>query len=122
MDLWFSLSVRRNRKSFVLAFTGLYAFLVCVALVLGSLGVPQRVFYAIMIVFAIPTAVVTYTLSGQRLRDIGVTGWLALLWIPLGMLPDPFGAALALAFTIVLVFVPGTQGDNRYGPDPLESW
>lgn len=50
---------------------------------------------------------------------MNLTGWLALLWIPIGFLPEPINAAVYLAAWIVLCVVPGTQGDNRFGADPL---
>jgi uncharacterized membrane protein YhaH (DUF805 family) len=116
---WFSLSARRNRKSYILALLALYGILAAVVLILWYFGPSLRVWYLIMTIFLIPSAIVTYTLSGQRLRDFGVTGWLALLWLPIGMIPDPWGGATALAASIVLLTVPGTRGPNRYGPDPL---
>jgi len=49
----------------------------------------------------------TWRLSVMRLHDINWSGWCSLL------LPIPaVGSILAL----VLVFVPGTQGENDYGP------
>lgn len=45
----------------------------------------------------------------KRLHDIGWTGWLALLsLVPIA------------GFVIVVVnwFIPGNQGENKYGPDP----
>lgn len=43
----------------------------------------------------------------QRLRDIEWSGWWALPAIILPIIP------------FVLWFIPGTQGENKYGPDPL---
>lgn len=54
-----------------------------------------------------------------------MTGWLVLLWIPINFLPErcvELSSALSLAFWIILVIVPGTKGDNRYGSDPIEDF
>jgi uncharacterized membrane protein YhaH (DUF805 family) len=121
-EYWFSLSVRRNRKSF------LFAYLLLVAVLAAFLGgmyffdVNGRPFLILLLVFGLPWLLVSYNLTAQRLRDMGLTGWLALLWIPINMLQNDYqmlSSALSLAFLIVLVFVPGTQGENRYGPNPL---
>jgi uncharacterized membrane protein YhaH (DUF805 family) len=121
LEDWFSLNLRRNRKSYILALLSLYGVLAAVLTCLWIFMPTVIVWYAIMGVFILPAVIVTYTLSAQRLRDFGVTGWLALLWIPIGMLPDPWGGIVALAANIVLISVPGTRGPNRYGPDPLNS-
>ncbi|MCW3849406.1 DUF805 domain-containing protein [Sphingomonas sp. LB-2] len=50
--------------------------------------------------------------SVRRLHDQDKTGWLLLLaFIPL------IGAIILLVFYVL----PGTVGDNRYGPDPTQS-
>ena len=66
----------------------------------------------------------------QRLRDIGLSGWwigihfafnfLGKILVPLG--PSEvwkFPAIINLLIFAVLVFYPGTKGENKYGPDPL---
>lgn len=63
----------------------------------------------------------SFTLTAQRLRDMGLTGWLALLWIPVNMVDAYLHGAASLAAWIVLCAVPGTKGPNRYGPDPVSS-
>ncbi|WP_352686818.1 DUF805 domain-containing protein [Mesorhizobium australicum] len=119
-DEWFSTSVRRNRKSFFLASILLIVLMLVVIAALafftrGSLR-GQWIFF----LFLVPFVICTYFLAAQRLRDMNVTGWLALLWIPAGIADTYVGGAASLAFLIVLCVVPGTQGDNRYGPDPLQ--
>lgn len=53
----------------------------------------------------------------RRLRDGGFSGWLSLglLVLPLA---GAFGGLLALGVLLALVFIPGTIGPNRFGPDP----
>lgn len=48
-------------------------------------------------------------LAAKRWHDVGASGWLALL----ALIP---GASFALF--ILLCIIPGTNGPNRYGPDP----
>ncbi|MSO73889.1 MAG: DUF805 domain-containing protein [Alphaproteobacteria bacterium] len=57
-------------------------------------------------------------LAAQRIRDFGLTGWLVLLIIPLMILDRYIYVATLIAMIIVLV-IPGTRGDYRYGLDPL---
>jgi uncharacterized membrane protein YhaH (DUF805 family) len=122
-EYWFSLSARRNRKSFLLA-TGM--LFIVAAVVIGGLfffGVSKKVGIILLILFGVPWIFVWYNLTAQRLRDFNMTGWLVLLWIPIYFLPERYvdlSSALSLAFWIILVFIPGTRGDNRYGSDPLE--
>jgi len=95
------------------------------ALVIGALlffDVRMRSGQIIYFLFYIPYFIAQYFLAAQRLRDFGVTGWLALLWVPIGFLPPPFFGVFFLSFLLVLCAVPGTEGQNRYGDDPLESW
>jgi uncharacterized membrane protein YhaH (DUF805 family) len=62
----------------------------------------------------------------RRLQDIGVTGWLALVFIltPPALLLAGFGelgsrVQVVLFFaTLALGVIPGQKGANRYGPDP----
>lgn len=73
----------------------------------------------IFFIFYIPFLVAQYFLTAQRLRDFGVSGWFSLLWIVIAVLPPAYSGAFSLAFLFVLCAVPGTQGDNQYGSDPL---
>lgn len=47
--------------------------------------------------------------ASRRAHDMGQSGWLALL------VAIPY---LGLLATLAFAFIPGTPGDNRYGPDP----
>jgi uncharacterized membrane protein YhaH (DUF805 family) len=122
-DYWFSVSIRRNRKSYII---GSLLLIGVWAAFIGAMYFfrPSRTVFALLgILFLLPMLLVYYNLAAQRLRDFGITGWLALLWIPINMLQNGYAElsnALSFAFWIVLVFVPGTKGDNRYGEDPLE--
>lgn len=117
---WFSLRIRRNRKSFILAGVLLIAVFLAVLLGLSFFEAQGRGGLIIFWLFFIPYAVCCYSLTSQRLRDFNVTGWLALLWKPISIADRYIGGAASLAFFLVLCAVPGTQGENRYGPDPLD--
>lgn len=50
------------------------------------------------------------TSAVRRLHDINCRGW----WLLLVLLPYIGGIAL-----LIMLALPGTKGDNRFGPDPL---
>lgn len=121
-EFWFSTTVRRNRKSFITANVFL---LLIMALVTGALiffDARLRSGQIIYFLFYIPFLIAQYFLTAQRLRDFGVTGWLSLLWVAIALLPPPYSGVFSLAFLLVLCAVPGTEGENRYGSDPLQEW
>lgn len=117
---WFSTSIRRNRKSYILANILLFGIVAIVVLFLWLVGA-RRTNAGVMIflAFGIPAVICAYFLTAQRVRDLNLSGWLALLWIPVGIADNYIGGAASLAFWIVLAAVPGTAGPNRYGSDPL---
>lgn len=114
-----SLSIRRNRQSYILAFLALTAVFSAVIIALGFFSVEWTFFMTIMWWFVVPYLICGGLLTSQRLRDFGLPGWLALLWVPIAFSGGNIGAAAALIFFLVLCAVPGTAGDNRYGADPL---
>jgi uncharacterized membrane protein YhaH (DUF805 family) len=124
-EYWFSLSIRRNRKSFLIGTLFLIGVLVAVLGGIYFFGVGKRTGIILTVIFGLPWIFVSYNLTAQRLRDFNLTGWLTLLWVPINLLQNDYAelsSALSLAFWIVLVFVPGTKGGNRYGSDPLEEF
>lgn len=111
---WFSFSIRRERKSFILASLAMFGlFFLALVIIrwldLRSGGGPITFVYFALALFG------SYTLTAQRLRDINVTGWLALLWIPIAMTEGQINKALFFTFWLVLITVPGSDGANRYG-------
>ena len=119
-EYWFSTVVRRNRKSFMFANAFLLAILALVIGILAFFDVRLRSGQIIFLLFYIPFFIAQYFLTAQRIRDFGVTGWMALLWVPIALLPPPYSGAFSMTFLIVLCAIPGTEGDNRYGSDPLK--
>jgi uncharacterized membrane protein YhaH (DUF805 family) len=118
---WFAWTGRRNRVSFFLATFSLGVMLLLAVLVIGFFSKTTSGRVLFQVAFAIPAAVSSYLLTAQRLRDINVTGWLALLWIPAGLADNYLRGAASLTFWLVLLALPGTAGENRYGSDPLGS-
>lgn len=114
----FTLSGRRNRKSFFLY--ALFCLLLC-AVMMGAMNPLALSFLgtnpiewglqAWLIMFGAFILVLTGGIVGaQRCRDFGWTGWAVLL----AYLPFVGGM-----FWIAMFFIPGTHGPNRYGPDPI---
>jgi len=77
----------------------------------GGMGI--LVFIWVLIVF-IPSIAVTV----RRLHDRDMSGWWYLGFIVAGMIP--FIGLIASIALLVLMFLPGTPGANRYGPDPKD--
>lgn len=78
---------------------------------IGSLiGISQRgltlTCYAVLLTYAL----VSMSFSVRRLHDLNRSGWYYLLM---------FAPYVSFLFWIYLLVVKGTEGPNRYGPDPL---
>lgn len=119
LENWFSLGIRRNRKSFMLSVVALFltfavAYFVWILFAETNSGKGMG-----LIVFGIPATICSYLLVAQRLRDFGVSGWFSLLWIPVNAFEGEVRAALTLAALLVLCGIPGTTGPNKFGGDPL---
>ena len=65
-------------------------------------------------VFLVPSIAVTV----RRLHDRDMSGWWYLGAVVVGMVPF-IGYIASIGFT-VLMFLPGTPGPNRFGPDPKD--
>jgi uncharacterized membrane protein YhaH (DUF805 family) len=73
------------------------------------LFIPGVIVFIVGFVAIIAAQILT---SAQRIRDFNQTGWWVLL------LAVPY---VGIIVVLALCIQPGTQGDNSYGPDPLES-
>jgi uncharacterized membrane protein YhaH (DUF805 family) len=116
---WFSLSIRRERKSFIYASLILLLLLFFIFFGIEWLDVSRKAKNLFLMVYFLLGLICSYTLTAQRLRDINLTGWLALLWIPISFADESLRFTLTSAFALALWVVPGTKGDNAYGPSPL---
>ena len=106
----FAFSGRRNRKSYIvysiavfLLMVVLFAIITGIATATGGLGI-------VLYVVVLPLVISSWAVGSQRCRDFGWTGWAMLITL------IPY---LGFIFIIALMIVPGTDGENRYGPDPL---
>lgn len=81
----------------------------------SKLGVIAIGFSVLLIVYAIPMV----TVSVRRLHDRNLTGWLLVAYLVSGVFP---WLGFAVAIVLLVIFcLPGTKGDNKYGPDPFAS-
>ena len=81
-------------------------------LVLAVLATVTRSFFfwAILFLYDLAVLLPALAVTWRRMQDTGRNG----LWILLGLIPF-VGGIILLVFTIL----PGTQGANEFGPDPL---
>lgn len=140
---FFSFSGRLNRLAFFLRLLGviiLPTLVLLATLAVVSLA-PILVFPAmgLVILLAILTTIAYIALHVRRLHDMGLSGfwYLLILAISIAGRPDEFveqlrfldypvdstfamiARIISLAILLVLLFCPGTDGANKYGPDPL---
>ncbi|MFZ4381923.1 MAG: DUF805 domain-containing protein [Sandarakinorhabdus sp.] len=117
---WFSFEGRRNRKSFIIAYIALCVTFATFYFIWLQFSETSRGRNIGLIVFGLPAGLCGYLLAAQRLRDFGVSGWFALLGMPINALGDEVRIALTIAACLVLCGIPGSKGSNKFGPDPLE--
>jgi uncharacterized membrane protein YhaH (DUF805 family) len=110
----FKFSGRRNRQSYILLTLAQLATLIVTGFI-GIIGLGMMENYAfiggllalISSIGFVGTAVSSWAAGSQRIRDTGHSG----VWILLCLLPY-VGWVVALG----ICFIPGTPGDNEYGP------
>lgn len=108
----YAFSGRRNRQSYAI-FTLGYLVVVFIAVLLfpglltGDLT-PQE--WVLVTILMLPVSIASWAVVAQRCRDFGRSGWLALLCAV------PY---VGWIFALVILFIPGNRGSNRYGRDPL---
>jgi uncharacterized membrane protein YhaH (DUF805 family) len=109
----FKFSGRRNRKSYILLLLAQIGALIGLSIV-GTVGAAMLAsvdFLAYILLLAVLVGFVAVAWSGwasgsQRIRDFGYSGvWILLVFIPY------VGWLVSLA----IMFVPSSEGDNRYG-------
>ena len=82
-------------------------------------ALPENARRLIAVAFLLPGTFCSWMLVGQRLRDLGLSGWLALLAFPMPMLEPMYALIVGTTALVLLATVPGSKGHNRYGADPL---
>jgi uncharacterized membrane protein YhaH (DUF805 family) len=107
----FTFSGRRNRKSYLLyglVMTVLLSVIWGIAVVaMYGAGWGALVIAGLV---TLPIMVSGWAVGAQRCRDFGWTGWAMLL----NLIP-----CVGWIFSLAILFIPGNQGPNRYGPDPI---
>lgn len=71
----------------------------------------QWFMYILIVLFAISVIPANISVTVRRLHDINLSGW----WFFLGFIPYGIGAIII----VILALTKGTEGENKYGPDPL---
>lgn len=118
---WYCFKVRRNRKSMILANLMILAILSVITFVLHCITYSKSECALLFGLFAAPLAITSHILASQRLKDINLSGWLALLLIPANLIDALYMTPFTATFFFFLWTIPGSQGLNRYGPNPLEN-
>ena len=104
LDHIFSFKGRRNRKSYIL-----FVLAVAVLSAISNIIFIEIAPVLVLIIF-IPLTIAQLAVTTQRLRDTDHTGW----WVLLGFIP-----IINLILGLYLLFKKGTEGNNRFGSDPL---
>jgi uncharacterized membrane protein YhaH (DUF805 family) len=126
---------RLPRRTFVVAVLASFILLVALVTAVTALAIPYNNYNGTpkgALILLVPWNWVMVALGSKRLHDLGWTAWL--MAIPLlggAALPymglevgDPINTIIlnslgVLACLLPLAFIRGTEGPNRYGPDPL---
>lgn len=81
---------------------------------ISSLG---YVIIAVLAVFYLAILIPSIAVAVRRLHDRNMSGWWYLGFIVLSAIP--FVGIVAAIAMLVIFCLKGTDGDNRFGPDPL---
>lgn len=81
----------------------------------GTMGVVGLGLYSL---FALAIFVPSLAVIVRRLHDRDMSGWWLLGFFVASLIPL-IGFVASIAF-IVIMFLPGTAGENRFGPDPKD--
>lgn len=112
----FSFKGRRNRRSYFVAQGTVLLVLILVAgLFFESMDSISADSFAMLITLAFLLGVwINLSTSSQRLRDIGLSPWWVIGFFVALMIPF-----INLIASLWIIFWPGTDGPNKYGPNPL---
>ncbi len=103
--------------SFLLSFIallagGLVAGLLGFLLFRSSSGQPGGAMVIVMLLVYLPMIVAQFIVTKRRLNDLNLTGWMGLIaYVPF----------VNIIFGLYILFAPGTEGRNDYGPKPSEN-
>ncbi len=96
---------RRTEFWMFTLFSVIFSFVLAIIDAVALEGAP-----VLQLLYVLAVLVPSIAVNVRRLHDQDKSGWLYLLIF------IPFLGWLAL---IILMCIPGTSGDNKYGPDPL---
>ena len=106
---WFTFIGKRNRKSFFLAIISYGCLSFGIFWLFGQFPMTDRTWNLLTILFTIAFSIVGYSITSQRLRDIGLNPWFTLLWIPMSFMAYEYHTAFTLAFYLLLQGVPSAN-------------
>lgn len=103
---------RLNRQRFILRSFGLFLVVVVIEGVLLTVAeiLQSTLIYMLAIIVSLMFMIPSFMLVIRRLHDLDRPGW----WCIGTMIPG-----INIIFAVYLVLFVGTNGPNRYGPDPL---
>lgn len=85
----------------------------------GAMGPLAFVFLGIMGLFGLAVIIPNISLFVRRLHDINLTGWIYPALVVVGLIPL-IGLVASIA-QLVIACIPGTAGENKYGPSPISA-
>lgn len=103
---------RLNRKPYIIRSFHIWAVVVGLTFVVGTIATMLKTPSINMLsnIISFAAAIPNFMLLIRRLHDLNRSGWWALIMlIPL----------VNLLFAVYVIFFKGTEGPNKYGPDPL---
>ena len=131
---YFEFNGRSRRKEFwsfallnVIVYFVLFAIMAAGGLPLGALDNPSAsaafgpiawLGLALLALWALAIVIPSIAVAVRRLHDRDMSGWWYLGVIIVSMIPF-IGIFASIGF-LVLMALPGTDGPNRYGPDPKD--
>lgn len=110
-ELWFSFKGRSTRYDYwVRTFLPLVGMAFVAAIIDLAMGAGEEggFFTALVLLFGMW---ITLVVSAKRMKDMNYSPWLLLLWlVPIAN----------IVIGVMIAFIPGTVGDNKFGPDPMD--
>lgn len=113
-------SGRKEYISFILFYSLIGGFFNVISTVSG---IDIDIVSYLLIFIQITSFLPIINLTTRRLHDIGYSGFIQLILIPIVLLVKSqqyinFGIISGLAFFILILFFEGTEGSNKYGDPP----
>lgn len=101
--------LRYISRAFTFGVISYFLLAILFSIALNTSGIIAAVFWVLFTAAIIGLITLSVIFGIQRLHDLDQSGWLILLnFIPLAN----------IVMAIFLIFVPGTQGSNKWGPKP----